>query len=76
VAEQQALAWLSEPRYARFLNAAGGDHERAMALYEWHAELTVASFGLIHHFEVLLRNAVDEVLGASQPQTPPHHQRG
>jgi hypothetical protein len=70
VDEQQARAWLSEPRYARFLDAAGGDHERAVALYEWHAELSVASFGLIHHFEVLLRNAVDGVLGAGQPQTP------
>ena len=68
--EQQARAWLSEPRYARFLDAAGGDHDRAVALYEWHSELTVASFGLIHHFEVLLRNAVDGVLGAGQPQAP------
>ena len=40
-----------------------------MALYEWHAEWHAASFGLIHHFEVLLRNAVDGVLGESQPQT-------
>lgn len=67
--EQQARAWLSEPRYARFLDAADGDHERTVTLYEWHAELTVASFGLIHHFEVLLRNAIDGVLGAGQPQT-------
>lgn len=68
--ERQARAWLSEPRYTRFLHAAGGDHERAMALYEWHAELTVASFGLIHRFEVLFRNTVDDVLGEGQPQTP------
>jgi hypothetical protein len=31
---------------------------------------TVASFGLIHHFEVLLRNAIDGAIGAGQPQTP------
>jgi hypothetical protein len=68
--EQQARAWLSEPRYARFLDAAGGDHKRAMALYEWHVDLSVASFGLIHRFEVLLRNAIDRVLGEGQPQTP------
>jgi hypothetical protein len=68
--EQQARAWLSEPRYARFLDAVDGDHKRAMALLEWHAELTVASFGLIHRFEVLLRNAIDDVLGEGQPQTP------
>lgn len=68
--EQQARAWLSEPRYQRFLDAAGGEHERAVALYEWHTELTVASFGLIHLFEVVLRNAIDGVLGEGQPQTP------
>jgi len=68
--EQQARAWLSEPRYARFLDAANGDHERAIALYEWHVDLSVASFGLIHRFEVLLRNAIDGVLGEGQPQAP------
>jgi hypothetical protein len=68
--EEQARAWLSEPRYQRFLCAAGGEHERAIALYEWHAELTVASFGLIHRFEVLLRNAIDTALGQDQPQAP------
>lgn len=68
--EHQARSWLSEPRYARFLEAAEGDHERAVALYEWHARLTVASFGLIHHFEVLLRNAIDGTLGTGQLQTP------
>jgi hypothetical protein len=68
--EHQARSWLSEPRYGRFLEAAEGNHERAVALYEWHTRLTVASFGLIHHFEVLLRNAIDGALGTSQPQTP------
>jgi hypothetical protein len=68
--EHQARSWLSEPRYGRFLEAVEGNHERAVALYEWHTRLTVASFGLIHHFEVLLRNALDGALGAGQPQTP------
>lgn len=68
--EKQARAWLSGPRYQRFLSAADGEHERAVALHEWHTELTVASFGLIHRFEVLLRNAIDTVLGQDQPQAP------
>lgn len=68
--EKQARAWLSEPRYARFLDASDRDHRRAVALYEWHAELSTASFGLIHHFEVLVRNAIDGLLGAEQPQAP------
>jgi hypothetical protein len=41
--ERQARAWLSDPRYERFLEAAGGDHERAVELYAWHARLTAAS---------------------------------
>jgi len=28
------------------------------------------TFGLIHHFEILLRNAIDGALGKSQPQLP------
>jgi len=30
----------------------------------------MASFGLIHHFEVLVRNAIDGVLGDGQPEAP------
>jgi hypothetical protein len=68
--ETQARTWLSEPRYGRFLDACGGSHRHAVALYEWHAELSAASFGLIHHFEVLIRNAIDGTLGGNQPQAP------
>jgi hypothetical protein len=68
--EQQACSWLSEPRYGRFRVACGGKHESAVDLYEWHAVLSMACFGLIHHFEVLLRNAIDIRLGDSQPQQP------
>lgn len=68
--ERQARGWLSEARYARFREACGGDHASAVALYEWHAVLGMAAFGLIHHFEVLLRNAIDRTLGEGQPETP------
>lgn len=68
--EQQACSWLSEPRYGRFRVACGGEHESAVDLYEWHAVLSMACFGLIHHFEVLLRNAIDIKLGDGQPQQP------
>jgi hypothetical protein len=30
----------------------------------------MASFGLVHHFEVLVRNAIDGTLGEGQPQEP------
>lgn len=67
---QQASAWLSAARFEPFLVATDGDHLRAVALYDWHAETAAACFGMIHHFEVLLRNAIDGVLGEDQPQQP------
>ncbi len=63
-------AWISAARFAPFLNAAGGDYERAVDLYDWHAELTAAGFEAIHHFEVIVRNAIDGALGEGQPQAP------
>ena len=68
--EQQARLWLSEPRYERLLEEGAGGHGSAVALHEWNAELSAASFQLIHHFEILLRNAVDGVLGGAQPEFP------
>jgi hypothetical protein len=66
----QAETWLSTARLEPFVSKAEGDHERAIALYEWHAEVAAASFAMVHHFEVLLRNAIDGVLGRGQPQEP------
>jgi hypothetical protein len=68
--ERQACTWLSAARYGRFRDACGGNHASAIDLYEWHAALSMASFGLIHHFEVLVRNAIDGTLGDGQPQEP------
>jgi hypothetical protein len=67
---EQAEKWLSSPRFAPFLETAGGDHLIAVALYDWHAEVSASCFGMIHRFEVLLRNAIDGVLGEDQPQLP------
>lgn len=64
------IAWLSAARFAPFLNAAAGDHVRALEIYDWHAELATASFEAIHHFEVIVRNSIDGVLGEGQPQAP------
>ncbi len=62
--------WLSTSRFEPFLTEAAGNHERALALYDWHAETAAACFGMVHHFEVLLRNTIDGVLGEGQPQDP------
>lgn len=68
--EHQAQAWLSAARFEPFLVASDGDYERAIELYDWHAEIAAACFGMVHHFEVLVRNAIDGVLGDGQPQQP------
>ncbi len=67
---EQARRWVSAPRFEPFLEAAAGDPDLAIALYQWHASLTGACFELIHYFEILVRNAVDEALGVGQPQEP------
>jgi len=53
---QQAHAWLSTARFEPFLSEAYGDHVRAVALYDWHADTAAACFGMVHHFEILVRN--------------------
>ena len=55
----QATSWLTDARFAPYLNAAGGDHETAVALYVWNARISAAMFETLHHVEVLLRNAID-----------------
>lgn len=68
--QRQAIRWLSQGRFQRFLDAAAGDHARAVALYQWHLELCTALFSMIHWTELLLRNSIDACLGAGQPQRP------
>jgi hypothetical protein len=67
---KQVDAWLSTARFEPFLTAAGSNHMRAVELYDWHAETAAAGFEMLHHFEVVLRNAIDGVLGEGQPQDP------
>lgn len=56
---EQSVEWLSKPRFQNFLDAVEGDHESAVALYVWNAEISAAVLGVLHHLEVLLRNAID-----------------
>lgn len=67
--------WVSSDRYARYLVAADGDEARAISLYVWNARVAAALFEVIHHFEVLLRNAITSQLqqdgtGSLPPGTP------
>ena len=57
-------AWLSAPRFGVYLAAAGGDRERALALYEWNTVISAALLHDLAHLEVGLRNAYDAALSA------------
>lgn len=66
-------AWVSPKRFDEYLYAAEGDADLASELYEWNARASSALFELIHHFEVLMRNAIIEQLkdkGAGPNMTP------
>ena len=66
-------AWLSPDRFAQYERAAEGDPDLASRLYEWNAQAASALFEIIHHFEVLLRNAIVRQLAADgqSPATIP-----
>lgn len=53
---------LSIPRLDRYLKAAGGDRESALALYQWNLEAAAASYHLLHWVEVGWRNAMHREL--------------
>jgi hypothetical protein len=54
--------WLTPGRYAKYLRAAGGNHDRALAIYEWNNALAAALFRDLSHLEVGLRNGYDRAL--------------
>ena len=67
---EQAVKWLSEPRFRNFLNATDGEHDAAVPLYVWNADISAAFLGVLHHVEVLLRNGIDEQFPASRTGQP------
>lgn len=59
---QWVVDWLTAGRYAKYLRAAGGDHARALAVYEWNADLAAALLHDLSHLEVGIRNGYDRAL--------------
>ncbi len=57
-----AERWLSSSRFSSYLDACGGDVDRALELHEWNLMLGQALMGDIAHFELALRNAYDRVI--------------
>lgn len=68
----QASRWLTDARFAPYLRICGGNHERAVALYVWNAQVSAVMMETLHHVEVLLRNAIDAqftpVDGSARPR--------
>lgn len=60
-------AWIGPARMAPFVVATIGDEGAALALYVWNARLAGDLIEMIHHVEVLVRNAVHRQLRAAQP---------
>ena len=67
----QAEQWITEARFAPYLDEAGGDHDTAVALYIWNARVSAAAFETLHHVEVLLRNAIDAQFAPLDPSAEP-----
>lgn len=55
---------LSSSRYSTYLKKAGHDHAYAFQLYLYNARLAKAFLFPLHVVEIVLRNAVDQVLSA------------
>ena len=55
---------LSVERLGAYRAAAGGDLDRAVALYEWNTAMAGAFFEVLGHLEVVIRNALHEQLTA------------
>lgn len=53
---------LSPERLHPYLNAAGGDRERALRLYLWNTAASAAFYGPLQGLEVVLRNAIHRQL--------------
>lgn len=58
------LTSLSAPRLQAYVDAAAGDHARALALYAWNAQISAALMLPAHFAEVATRNAAADALDA------------
>lgn len=66
----QVTKWLGEPRFRAYLEAADDEHQRAVSLYNWNAEISAAFLEVIYHLEVLMRNAIDQQFPATDSASP------
>lgn len=64
---EAAVRWLSRHRYEKYLSFASGNHDLAMQVYVWNAELSSAVLRDLAYVEVALRNAYDQQLSVAYP---------
>lgn len=64
--------WLSAPRLATYLSAAGQDRRLALELYEWNTAVSAAILHDLAHVEVAVRNAHDAALTTGAPPGAAH----
>jgi len=67
---EQISIWVSERRFAPFLERSEGERALAVELYLWQARVAGASLTTLAHFEVLLRNAIDRQLESGGIEAP------
>jgi hypothetical protein len=53
---------LSAPRMSTYLTACNSDVEKAVELYRWNLDISMALFEPIHYLEVATRNTIDDAL--------------
>lgn len=58
----EMIRLLSVPRLGTYSAACGGDVKKALELYRWNLDASMAFFEAIHYFEVAFRNTIDTAL--------------
>lgn len=58
-------AWLSAPRYGKYLETANGDDAVAFELYLWNIGLAQAVLRDVSFFEIALRNTYDKAISST-----------
>ena len=53
---------MSGPRFATYVNLAGGDRDRAVELYHWTGDIAGGLMADFRVLEVLLRNRIDQTM--------------
>jgi hypothetical protein len=62
ISDRDLESIISPERFGAYVAAAGGDRSAAVALYQWNAQVSAAFQEILHHVEVIYRNALHQQL--------------